>query len=64
MASGSADPMDLSPLGKGKEGKKGKGKGKGDKTTKPKECFDAENPNTTRVQELLSGAEEESGAAR
>ena len=28
-ASGSSDPMDLSPLGKGTGGKKGKGKGKG-----------------------------------
>ena len=39
MATGTADPMDLSPLGKGKGGKKGKSEGKGDKTTKPKECF-------------------------
>ena len=31
--------MDLSPLGKGKGGKKGKGKGKADKSAKPKECF-------------------------
>ena len=31
--------MDLSPLGKGKGGKKGKGKGKGDRSAKPKECF-------------------------
>ena len=31
--------MDLSPLGKGKGGKKGKGKGKSDKSAKPKECF-------------------------
>ena len=38
-ASGSSNPMDLSPLGKGKGGKKGKGKGKGDKSAKPKECF-------------------------
>ena len=38
-ASGSSDPMDLSPLGKGKGGKKGKGNGKGDKSAKPKECF-------------------------
>ena len=30
--------MDLSPLGKGKGGKKGKGKGKGDKSAKPKFC--------------------------
>ena len=35
-ASGSSDPMDLSPLGKGKGGKKGKGKGKGDKSAKSK----------------------------
>ena len=38
-ASGGSDPMDLSPLGKGKGGKKGKGKGKSDKSVKPKECF-------------------------
>ena len=38
-ASGSSDPVDLSPLSKGKGGKKGKGKGKGDKSAKPKECF-------------------------
>ena len=38
-ARGGSDPMDLSPLGKGKGGKKGKGKGKGDKSAKPKECF-------------------------
>ena len=38
-ASGSSDPMDLSPLGKGKSGKKGRGKGKGDTTAKPQECF-------------------------
>ena len=31
--------MDLSPLGKGKGGKKGKGKGKSDKSVKPKERF-------------------------
>ena len=38
-ASGSADPMDLSPLGKGKGGWKGRGKGKADKSAKPKEWF-------------------------
>ena len=38
-ASGSSDPMDLSPLGNGKGGKKGKGKGKCDMSAKPKECF-------------------------
>ena len=38
---GGSDPMDLSPLGKGKGGKKGKCKGKGDKSVKPKECFSA-----------------------
>ena len=38
-APGGSDPMDLSPLGKGKGGKKGKGNGKGDKSVKPKECF-------------------------
>ena len=31
--------MDLSPLGKGKGGKKGKGKGKGDKAEKLRACF-------------------------
>ena len=39
MVTGIVDPMDLSPLGKGKGAKKGKSKGIGDKTTKPKECF-------------------------
>ena len=43
-ASGSSDPMDLSPLGKGKGGKKGKGKGKSDKSAKPKECFHCAKP--------------------
>ena len=38
-APGGSDPMDLSPLGKGKGGKKGEGKGKSDKAVKPKECF-------------------------
>ena len=38
-APGGSDPTDLSPLGKGKGGKKGKGKDKGDKSVKPKECF-------------------------
>ena len=43
-ASGSSDPMDLSPLGKGKGGRKGKGKGKSDKSAKPKECFHCGKP--------------------
>ena len=34
-APGGSDPMDLSPLGKGKGGKKGKGKGRSDKSVKP-----------------------------
>ena len=38
-APGGSDPMDLSPLGKGKGCKKGKVKGKGYKSAKPKECF-------------------------
>ena len=38
-APGGSDPMDLSPLGKGKGGKKGEGNDKGDKSVKPKECF-------------------------
>ena len=37
--------MELSPLGKGKGGKKGKGKGKGDKLAKPKECFFCGKPS-------------------
>ena len=44
-ASGGSDPMDLSPLGKGKGGKKGKGKGEGDKSAKPKECFYCGKPS-------------------
>ena len=44
-ASGGSDPMDLSPLGKGKGGKKGKGKGNGDKSAKPKECFYCGKPD-------------------
>ena len=35
-ASGSSDPMDLSPLSKVNSGKKAQGKGKGDKSAKPK----------------------------
>ena len=38
-APGGSDPMDLSPLGKVKGGKKGEGKGKSDKSVEPKECF-------------------------
>ena len=50
-ASGSSDPMDLSPLGKGKGGKKGKGKGKGkgDKSAKPKGASTAVSRATTRA---------------
>ena len=44
------DPMDLSPLGKGKGGKKGKSKGKGDKTTKPRECFYCGKPGHSKSE--------------
>ena len=50
MATGTAEPMDLSPLGKDKGGKKGKSKGKCDKTTKPKECFNCDKPNHSKSE--------------
>ena len=40
--------MDLSPLGKGKGGKKGKGKG--DKSAKPKECFHCAKPRHNKSE--------------
>ena len=48
MATVTADPMDLSPVGKGKGGKRGKSKGKGDKTTKPKDCFYCGKPGRSK----------------
>ena len=61
---GTADPMDLTPPGKGKGGKIGKSKGKGDKTPKPKPCFHCGKPGHSkeRVQGFLSGIEAEGGA--
>ena len=47
---GTADPMDLSPLGKSKGGKKGKSKGKGDKTPKPKPCFYCGKPGHSKSE--------------
>ena len=47
---GTADPMDLSPLAEGTGGKKGKGKGKGDKTRKPKECFYCGKPGHNKSE--------------
>ena len=44
---GTADPMDLPPLGKGKGGKKGKSKGKGDKTPR-RRC------NQTKLDDTLA----------
>ena len=63
-APGTADPKDLSPLGKGKGGKKGKGKGKGDQTGKAKGVLllRQARPQEERVQELLGSIEAESGA--
>ena len=50
MATGTADPMDLSPLGNGKGGKKGKSNGKGDETTKPKECCHCGKPGHSKSE--------------
>ena len=65
-ASGSSDPLDLSPLSKGKGGKKGRSKGNGDKSAKPKECFSCGKlgHNKNECQELLSCPEEGICSAR
>ena len=64
MAPGTADPMDLSPLGTGKCGKKGKRKGKGDKSGKSKACFYCCKPGHSKSEcTNFSAALREKGSA-